>query len=102
MNSSEPQRIYLDNAATSFPKPNSVVAAVTKYMTQCGVAVGEGLRGRRQNSMPESQPAGRDWRGYSEPPRPHEISFAFNGTDSLNLAIHGCLAPRRPCRDDRT
>jgi hypothetical protein len=35
-------RIYLDNAATSFPKPEPVVRAVVEYMTLCGVAAGRG------------------------------------------------------------
>jgi selenocysteine lyase/cysteine desulfurase len=93
VNSSEPQRIYLDNAATSFPKPDSVVAAVTQYMTQCGVAAGRGTS--RQATELDARIAACRARlarllGAASP---QEISFAFNGTDSLNLAIHGCLAP---------
>lgn len=93
MNSPEPQRIYLDNAATSFPKPESVIAAVTQYMTQCGVAAGRGTS--RQATELDARIAtcraglARLLRAQS----PQEISFAFNGTDSLNLAIHGSLQP---------
>ena len=29
-------RIYLDNAATSWPKPETVYAAVDRYMRECG------------------------------------------------------------------
>ena len=35
-------RIYLDNASTSFPKPPCVVQAMTQYLTQCGSNVGRG------------------------------------------------------------
>ena len=35
-------RIYLDNAATSFPKPDSVYDAVDRYNRDIGVAVGRG------------------------------------------------------------
>jgi selenocysteine lyase/cysteine desulfurase len=93
VSSSEPQRIYLDNAATSFPKPDTVIAAVTQYMTQCGVAAGRGTS--RQATELDARIAtcraglARLLRAQS----PHEISFAFNGTDSLNLAIHGSLQP---------
>ena len=41
MNSSE-ARIYLDNAATSWPKPESVYAAVENYQRNIGVAAGRG------------------------------------------------------------
>ena len=34
--------IYLDNAATSFPKPYAVTDAVKKYMLYCGGNAGRG------------------------------------------------------------
>lgn len=88
-----PARIYLDHAATSFPKPEPVVQAVTEYLTQCGVAAGRGSS-RRAAELDGRIAAGRAslarlWNAES----PREIAFTFNGTDSLNLAIHGCLRP---------
>ncbi len=86
-------RIFLDNAATSFPKPDVVVRAVTEYLTECGVAAGRGSS-RRATEL-DGRMAGcraalsRLWNAES----PREIVFTFNGTDSLNLAIHGCLRP---------
>jgi len=86
-------RIYLDNAATSFPKPEPVVRAVTEYLTQCGVAAGRG-NSHRATEL-DGRIAGcraglaRLWNAES----PREIVFTFNGTDSLNLAIHGALRP---------
>ena len=86
-------RIYLDNAATSFPKPEPVVLAVTEYMTQCGVAAGRGSS-RRAAKLDGRIAAcrgtlARMWNAES----PREILFTLNGTDSLNLAIHGALRP---------
>ena len=86
-------RIYLDNAATSFPKPEAVVRAVTEYLTQCGVAAGRG-HSRRATELDGRIAAcravlARLWNAES----PREIVFTLNGTDSLNLAIHGCLRP---------
>ena len=88
-----PTRIYLDNAATSFPKPEPVVRAVTEFLTQCGVAAGRGSS-RRATELDGRIVAcraaqARLWNAES----PREIVFTFNGTDSLNLAIHGCLRP---------
>jgi len=86
-------RIYLDNAATSFPKPESVYAAVEVYNRQLGTAVG---RGTSRDSMTVQSTVDRcrkraaDLIGAESSDR---IVFTFNGTDSLNLAIHGLLAP---------
>ncbi len=86
-------RIYLDNAATSFPKPESVVRAVTEYLTQCGVAAGRGSSRRAtelDGRIASCRAAlARLWNAESS----REVLFTFNGTDSLNLAIHGYLRP---------
>ena len=34
--------IYLDNASTSFPKPEPVVQAVSQYMSAMGVNINRG------------------------------------------------------------
>ena len=86
-------RVYLDNAATSFPKPEAVVRAVAEYLTECGVAAGRGAT-RRATELDGRIAACRAalvrlWNAES----PREVLFTFNGTDSLNLAIHGCLRP---------
>ena len=84
-------RISLDNAATSFPKPDVVVRAVMEYLTECGVAAGRGSS-RRATELDSRIAACRAALARlfnAESPR--EIVFTFNGTDSLNLAIHGCL-----------
>ena len=86
-----PDRIYLDNAATSFPKPEAVYAAMDRYNRQLGAAVG---RGAYRESIEVAQIVARcrkraaDLLGAEGPER---ILFTFNGTDSLNLALHGLL-----------
>jgi cysteine desulfurase / selenocysteine lyase len=87
------RRIYLDNAATSWPKPPSVLEAVTTYLRENGAAAGRGV-------YASSQEIGRvlttcrrrvaSLLGVSDPTR---IVFTFNGTDSLNFAFHGLLRP---------
>ena len=37
-----PRRLYLDNAATSFPKPKSVTDAMVRYATELGASAGRG------------------------------------------------------------
>jgi cysteine desulfurase family protein len=87
----DPRRIYLDNAATSFPKPDAVNAAVDDYNRRIGAAVG---RGAYRSAIEVEGIVNRcrkkiaDLLGAEAPDR---IVFTFNGTDSLNLAIHGLL-----------
>lgn len=43
-------RIYLDNAATSFPKPPSVAAAMTRYLTEVGASINRGVYASAQDA----------------------------------------------------
>jgi len=38
----EIRRLYLDNAATSFPKPRAVFDAMARYATELGASAGRG------------------------------------------------------------
>lgn len=81
--------VYFDNAATTFPKPESVVEAVAHYMRHIG-----GNPGRSGHAL--SVAAGKivfsarraiaDLFGLRNPMR---IVFCANATDALNLAIQG-------------
>ena len=42
--------IYLDNAATSFPKPPAVAAAMTRYLTDVGASVNRGVYASAQDA----------------------------------------------------
>ena len=83
--------IYLDNAATSYPKPRCTVDAMVQALTQCGANPGRsGHRlsleaGRTVEACRESLAAMLD------EPDATRIAFAQNATDALNMAIHGVL-----------
>ncbi len=86
-----PRRIYLDNAATSWPKPEAVYAAVDRYQRENGAPAG-------RSGYHEAAEAGRivsDLRRrlaeFIEAPSGKQIVFGQNGTDCLNLALHGLL-----------
>jgi len=85
--------IYLDNAATSFPKPNTVVKAMIGTSEKLGA--NPGRSGHRM-----SLAAGRIiWNCREKLAEllkvnsPERIIFCFNCTDAVNLAIHGLLRP---------
>jgi len=84
-------RIYLDNAATSHPKPESVYAAVDHYNRSLGAAAGRG--GYR--SAVEVDAVLRTCRKRAAAllgaESPERVAFAFNATDALNMALHGLL-----------
>lgn len=86
-------RIYLDNAATSWPKPPTVYAAVERCLRELGAPAGRGVY-REANEVArlvaDTRRRVATLVGAEDPRR---IAFAFNGTDALNLALHGLLRP---------
>lgn len=92
---SENRRLYLDNAATSFPKPQRVHDAMLRYATEVGASPGRG-------SYAESVEGAAIIRRCRERivelingESPDHVVFGLNTTDALNLAIHGMVASRR-------
>ena len=85
--------IYLDNAATSFPKPESVYTAIDHYNRHVGAPIGRGAYHKSialQSEIDLCRKLAAELLGAA---RPEEIAFTFNGTDSLNTIIHGVLKP---------
>jgi cysteine desulfurase/selenocysteine lyase len=88
-----PQRIYLDNAATSWPKPAAVYDAVDRYQRENGSP--SGRASSRSAEAVQRTIARARWEvanliGIDEPNR---VIFTNSGTDSLNTAILGLLRP---------
>lgn len=87
------RRIYLDHAATSWPKAPAVVEAVTAYMRDCGAPAGRS--GYREAIEVDRRIAAlrRELARRIGAEGPDRIVFGFNGTDVLNLVLHGWLRP---------
>ncbi len=84
-------RIYLDNAATSWPKPDCVYTAVDDYQRQLGCAAGRGIYGSAEKAARLVDSTRRRLADYLHAPNDSQIVFAFNGTDALNLCLFGSL-----------
>lgn len=87
------QRIYLDNAATSWPKPETVWQAVDDYQRRLGAPAGRGAyheAAEVERLVNQCRQRLAALIGAGEPQR---IVFTLNGTDSLNQALHGLLRP---------
>ena len=85
--------IYLDNAATSFPKPACVAEAMASALTQSGAnpgRAGHRLALAAGRIVEECREALAELLGEPDPTR---VAFAANTTDALNMAIHGTLRP---------
>src|SRR5262245_53056958 len=83
--------IYLDNAATSFPKPEGVYAALDKFarttLANPGRA-GHKMALAAEHALDDARHRlNRFFNGAS----PERWVFTLNGTDALNMAIKGVL-----------
>jgi cysteine desulfurase / selenocysteine lyase len=87
------ERIYLDNAATSWPKPEAVYRAVDRYQRELGAPAGRGAYREAAEVERIVADARRRIAGLIGAADPKRIIFTLNGTDSLNLALHGLLRP---------
>lgn len=85
--------VYLDNAATTFPKPKQVVDAMYNYMLNVG---GNAGRGNYSNSLQsnrylyDARETVCNFFGYDNP---SNVIFTNNVTTSLNMLIKGLLKP---------
>jgi cysteine desulfurase / selenocysteine lyase len=86
-------RIYLDNAATSFPKPSAVYEAVDYAQRQLGAAEGRSATRTAMQVHAVIERCRQRAARLLGAESPQRIIFTFNATDSLNLALHGLLHP---------
>lgn len=85
--------IYLDNAATSFPKPDQVYQAALQAMQQVGASPGRGGYGRSLDAsrlVLDTREAAARLFNCADSSR---IVFTGNATMALNLATVGTLLP---------
>jgi len=83
--------IYLDNAATSFPKPETVYTAMDRFARESGANPGRGghhMAVAAESAIASVRRALAEFFGGRDP---HRLVFAFNATDALNMAIKGVL-----------
>jgi cysteine desulfurase family protein len=89
----ERRRIYLDNAATTWPKPEAVYEAVDHYQREIGAPNGRGAYREAQESnriVERARQGVADLIGVREP---SHIILGLNCSDMLNLAIRGVVRP---------
>ena len=87
--------IYLDNAATSFPKPAEVTDAIARFLTEAAANPGRGLHRMAVNAERMIDDARVKVARLVNGADPRRVIFTLNCTDALNIAIKGVLPDER-------
>lgn len=85
-------RIYLDNAATSFPKAPGVAAAINEFITAIGTSVHRNTSKSYEAEQVVFQTRDLLCQVFNFD-KPENVIFTKNITESLNLVIKGLLQP---------
>jgi cysteine desulfurase / selenocysteine lyase len=88
-----PRRLYMDNAATSRPKPRAVLDAMVRYATELGASAGRGGYAEAVETGELLHECRNRLARLFGADRPEQFIFTLNCSDALNLAIKGLIDP---------
>ena len=90
--------IYLDNAATSFPKPSQVAQRMCEYITDVGATINRSVYGKAQDAgMVTLELRQRLARFLGYHGRPTHVILTSGCTMGLNMVLRGWLQPGDHC-----
>lgn len=85
--------VFLDNAATSWPKPEMVYQAIERFMRQVGATPGRGGHRREEEALRIMDEARAALAQLFRAPDPQRVAFTMNATQAINVALKGLLRP---------
>jgi len=85
------RRIYMDNSATSFPKPPGVMAAMVDFAASCGASAGRGAYAQARTCEQIIATCRQRIARLINAESPERIIFAMNCSEGLSIAIRGLL-----------
>ena len=85
--------IYLDNAATSFPKPPAVAESIVDFLEHSAGNPGRSGHALAIAAQTVVASTRSQLAALFRVPDPARIVFALNATDALNMALWGLLRP---------
>lgn len=86
-------RTYLDNPATSWPKPPEVVRAMVRFVEEIGASPGRSAHASSIEAARMVYDTREQVARLFNAPDPFKVIFTLNVTDALNLVLHGLLQP---------
>ena len=84
-------RVYLDNSATTWPKPPQVIEAITRFLTDCGASPGRSGHRMAISAAREVFETRELVAKLFNVPNSDRVIFTSNATHSINIAIKGVL-----------
>ena len=84
-------RIYLDNSATSFPKPKAVTDAMVDFAANCGASAGRGAYTEAKACEHIIATCRQRVAALINAESPEQIVFAMNCSEALVMVIRGLL-----------
>ena len=85
--------VYLDNAATTFPKPAGLLAEMAETYARIGVSPGRGNHDLATQAGDLVDRVRARVAGFFGAPDPARVIFGANATDALNTVIGGLVRP---------
>jgi cysteine desulfurase family protein len=85
--------IYLDNAATSWPKPETVYRAMDTFIRELGANPGRASFRMAVEAEKIIREARVLLKNFFNAPSADHVIFTLNCTDALNIALKGLLSP---------
>ena len=85
--------IYLDNAATTYPKPPQVIRAVDEAMRRYGANPGRAGHKMSMETAEELYRCRTEVAEFFHAPGPECVAFTLNCTLAINLVLKGVLKP---------
>jgi cysteine desulfurase family protein len=85
--------LYLDNAATSFPKPPTVLGAVMNVLEAVGASPGRGAHKHAREAMSILSRCREKTAAFLGVTKADRVIFTKNATESINLVLKGFLRP---------
>ena len=83
--------IYLDNAATTWPKPEEVYRAVDTAMREHGANPGRGSYRMSVDAQRMVDETRQEVCRLFNAPAPERVIFTLNCTDALNIVLKGLI-----------
>ena len=85
------KRIYMDNSATSFPKPPGVIEAMAAFARDCGASAGRGAYSEARACEAMIATCRGRIAELINAEAPERVVLAMNCSEGLSMAIHGLL-----------